>query len=80
MTVYSDGKDDQEAGEEQYYYVSEISDTISDKNYGDVKFEIIDESLLCQWNPNFFSSVLLVKSDDKIDEVSNQETYIVNTK
>lgn len=58
----------------------EISDTMSDKNFGDVKMEIIDESLVVQWNPNFFSAILLKETEHKVDETSSQETYTVNTK
>jgi hypothetical protein len=58
----------------------EISDTMSDKNFGDVNMEIIDESLVVQWNPNFFSAILLKESEHKVDETSSQETYTVNTK
>lgn len=71
QTVVSDGSDSQKAAEEQYYYLTELTDTIADKNYGDVKFEIIDESLVCQWNPNFFTAVLLDAEDYKVDETSN---------
>jgi hypothetical protein len=58
----------------------EISDTMSDKEFGDVDMEIIDKSLVVQWNPNFFSAILLKATEHKVDETSSQETYVVNTK
>jgi len=59
--------------------MNEISDTMSDSQFGDVNMEIIDESLVCQWNPNFFSAIILKPDDNKADEASDQETYVVNT-
>lgn len=53
---------------------------MSDSEFGDVYMQIIEDSLVCQWNPNFVSAILLDEDDDKVDESSNQETYVVNTK
>lgn len=48
-TIYSDGDPTI-----QYYSTSELMDSVSDRDQGLIKFQIVDQSLVAQWNPNMF--------------------------
>lgn len=72
--ISSDGKTNIDV-----FYANELSDHISDRDVGAISFEKIDQSLVCQWNPNFLSAIYLDTYFHKADELSTQAEYVVNS-